>query len=72
MAFLKCEYVARGLGFTDNSKGTEYVGWNTVTTNLNDIGFSQVVAKGSLIPENIFYCLAMRAKNETAEQFQTI
>lgn len=29
-AYLKLETVARGLGFVDNSKGTEYVRWNTV------------------------------------------
>ena len=30
VAYLKLETVARGLGFVDNSKGTEYVRWNTV------------------------------------------
>jgi prophage antirepressor-like protein len=72
MVFLKLEDVARGLGFTDNSKGTEYVRWNTITSYLKDIGFSQEVAKGSFIPENIFYRLAFKAKNETAELFQTM
>lgn len=69
-AYLKLETVARGLGFTDNSKGTEYVRWNTVRQYLGEIGFSQEVAKDSFIPENAFYRLAMKAKNETAEKFQ--
>ena len=33
-------------------------------------GFSQQVGKERFIPENIFYRLAMKAKNETAERFQ--
>lgn len=69
-AYLKLEAVARGLGFTDNSKGTKYVRWNTVRQYLKDIGFSQEVAKDDFIPENVFYRLAMKAKNEVAEKFQ--
>lgn len=69
-AYLKLETVARGLGFTDNSKGTEYIRWNTVRQYLGEIGFSQEVAKDSFIPENVFYRLAMKAKNEAAEKFQ--
>ena len=70
VAYLKLETVARGLGFVDNSKGTEYVRWNTVRQYLKDIGFSQEVAKNDFIPENTFYRLAMKAKNEVAEKFQ--
>lgn len=33
-------------------------------------GFSPEVGKDSFIPENIFYRLAMKAKNEVAERFQ--
>lgn len=69
-AYLNLEAVARGLGFTDNSKGTEYIRWNTVRQYLGEIGFSQEVAKNGFIPENIFYRLAMKAKNEAAEKFQ--
>ena len=70
MVYLKLETVARGLGFTDNSKGIEYVRWNTIRQYLKDIGFSQEVAKDDFIPENVFYRLAMKAKNEVAEKFQ--
>lgn len=70
IVYLKLETVARGLGSTDNSKGTEYVRWNTVRQYLTEIGFSQEVAKDAFIPENIFYRLAMKAKNEAAERFQ--
>lgn len=70
VAYLRLETVARGLGFVDNSKGTEYVRWNTVRQYLSEFGFSQEVAKDSFIPESIFYRLAMKAKNEVAERFQ--
>lgn len=70
VAHLHLETCARGLGFTDSSKGTEYVRWNTVRQYLTEIGFSQEVAKDSFIPENIFYRLAMKAKNAAAEAFQ--
>lgn len=70
IAYLRLETVARGLGFVDNSKGTEYVRWNTVRQYLSEIGFSQEVAKDGFIPENTFYRLAMKAKNEAAENFQ--
>lgn len=69
---LNLENVARGLGFVDNSKGAEYVRWNTVRGYLKDYGFSQEVAKDSFIPEQIFYLLAMKANNETAKEFQKI
>lgn len=69
-AQLNLEDVSRGLGFTDNSKGSEYVRWNTVRQYLSEIGFSQEVAKDSFIPENVFYRLAMKAKNEAAQAFQ--
>ena len=37
---------------------------------MADIGFPQKWGKADFIPENIFYRLAMKAKSETAEQFQ--
>ncbi len=69
-AYLNIEDVARGLGFTDTSKGPEYVRWSTVWQYLIDLGFSQGLAKDGFIPENIFYRLAMKARNDAAEAFQ--
>ncbi|MDQ0091620.1 phage antirepressor YoqD-like protein [Paenibacillus anaericanus] len=69
-AQLNLEDVSRGLGFTDNSKGPEYIRWNTVKSYLIGFGFSQEVAKETFIPENIFFRLAMKARNEIAEAFQ--
>lgn len=70
-AQLRLEDVARGLGFTQNKSGVEYVRWETVNGYISDIGFSQLVGN-EFIPENVFYRLAMKAKNETAERFQAL
>lgn len=70
------ENVARGLGFTQTQKknGVEYISirWETINRYLEDIGFPNKLGKDDFIPENIFYRLAMKAKNETAEKFQAL
>lgn len=71
-AYLRLEDVARGLGFTQMKNGVEYVKWERVTSYLLEMGFSPEVGKEGYIPENIFYRLAMKAKNETAERFQAL
>ena len=72
--YLNIEDTARGLGFVHNEikNGVEYstVRWATVNQYLQDFGFANKVAKDDFIPENIFYRLAMKAKNEVAEKFQ--
>lgn len=67
LVYLRLEDVARGLGFTQIKSGIEYVRWETVIKYCNE--FSQQVGKDSFIPENIFYLLAMKGKNEIAKQF---
>lgn len=69
-AYLKLETVARGLGFTQEKNGVEYVRWETVMKYLKEFGFPNMLGKDEYIPENIFYRLAMKAKNEVAERFQ--
>lgn len=77
-AYLKLEAVARGLGFTFIAKsGNEVVRWNTVYGYLKDLGVATSCNGASyqddcpdFIPENVFYRLAMKAKNEAAEKFQ--
>lgn len=77
--YLRLETVARGLGFTktdvkisETGFRKEYVriDWPRVIGYLKELGFSQEVGKDDFIPENIFYRLAMKAKNEAAEAFQ--
>lgn len=70
VAYLKLETVARGLGFTQGKNGVEYVKWERVNGYLEELGFSPLVGKDGYIPKNIFYRLAMKAKNEAAEAFQ--
>ncbi len=69
-AWLNVEDVARGLGFTQIKNGVEYVMWWRVNEYLKSFGFSPEVRKEDYIPENMFYRLAMKAKNEVAEKFQ--
>lgn len=70
VAYLNLEAVARGLGFTQEKHGVQYVKWERVSGYLADFGFSPEVGKNSFIPENVFYRLAMKAKNAVAEAFQ--
>ena len=74
-AYLRLEDVARGLGFTEiAASGNECIRWRTVRKYLEDLGIA-TSCDGHLpeyIPENIFYRLAMKAKNETAEKFQAL
>lgn len=69
-AYLKLDNVARGLGFTQEKNGVDYIRWETVYYHLRSLGISQQVGKDDFIPENIFYRLAMKAKNAVAEAFQ--
>ena len=78
VVYLKLETVARGLGFTRvATSGNEVVRWERVERYLEEIGFHTSVENGvptcghdGFIPENIFYRLAMKAKNAVAEAFQ--
>lgn len=79
-AWLNAEDVARGLGFikteeklsTTNGRKEIYesIRWARVNGYLAEFGYSQQVGKEDFLPENIFYRLAMKAKNEVAEKFQ--
>lgn len=69
-AYLKLETVARGLGFTRiATSGNEVIRWERVEGYLKELGVP-TCGHDSFIPENIFYRLAMKAKNEVAEKFQ--
>ncbi|NBI73462.1 hypothetical protein D3Z50_21025, partial [Clostridiaceae bacterium] len=75
-AYLKLETVARGLGLTQSQtkSGKMYasVRWERVEQYLSELGFPHKWGKDDFIPENIFYRLAMKARNETAEKFQAM
>ncbi|MEK4456823.1 phage antirepressor KilAC domain-containing protein [Paenibacillus sp. FSL R10-2748] len=73
-AQLNLEDTVRGLGFTkyETKNGKEYnsIRWERVFEYLDEFGFDHKWAKESYIPENVFYRLAMKARNEAAEAFQ--
>ena len=69
-AYLKLETVARGLGFTDKKDGIEYIRWARVEKYMSELNFATSGERPDFIPENIFYRLAMKARNEAAEKFQ--
>jgi prophage antirepressor-like protein len=76
VAQLSLEDVCIGLGFTQFKDEIMYVRWDRVRQYLVDIykfptsGELTQLKLPEFIPENIFYRLAMKAKNETAEAFQ--
>ena len=70
-AYLSLDAVARGLGFTQEKSGGKYVRWDRVEAYLAEMGFPHKWGKDDYIPENIFYRLAMKAKNPVAEAFQS-
>lgn len=72
VAYLRLENVARGLGFTRiAASGNKVIMWSRVEKYLEDLGV-HTCAHEDFIPENIFYRLAMKAKNETAEKLQAL
>ena len=59
----------------DGKLGNEVVRWSRVKEYLTQLNYAARSGGddklvNSFIPENIFYRLAMKAKNETAEAFQ--
>lgn len=72
VAYLNLETVARGLGFTEKKGDVDYVMWRRVDRHLEELHFGTSAERPDYIPENIFYRLAMKAKNETAERFQAL
>lgn len=72
IAFLNLEDVARGLGFVDTSKGTNKIRWARVKEFLKEFNYSTTSGAEEFIPENIFYKLCMKAKNEVARKFQDL
>lgn len=79
VAYLHIEDASRGLGFerTESKNGIEYnsIRWERVEGFLAEFGFRPQVGENGkphdyYIPENIFYRLCMKAKNEVAEKFQ--
>lgn len=69
---LNVEDIARGLGFTQVKNGVEYVRMETVNRYLAEFGFPKKVGKEDYIPENMFYRLVWKSRDENALNFQSI
>ena len=78
-AWFNAADVARGLGFVKTEEKLSHTGgrktyttirWERINGYLQEFGFPQLVGKDDFIPENMFYRLAMKANNETAQDFQ--
>lgn len=85
VAQLNLEDVSRGLGFTQTKGNVEYIRWETIKKYLEEFSFptswenKNGIATScddeklpEYIPENIFYKLCFKAKNEVARRFQDI
>lgn len=74
VAYLHIEDVARGLGIEREKNGAMYVMWDRIEQYLSDLNFHTSAESGNphdyYIPENIFYRLCMKARNQVAEAFQ--
>ena len=69
-AWLNAADVARGLGWTQTKNSVEYIKWERLNGFLRDCGFPQNVGKDDFIPENIFYRLVWKSRDERALEFQ--
>lgn len=75
LGFTKTDVKISETGFRKEYVRTD---WPRVEKYLSELGFPDKLGKGfatcgkrpDFIPENIFYRLAMKAKNEAAEKFQ--
>lgn len=67
---INAEDAAIGLGWYEEKAGRKYIRWRTVNNFLKSFGFNEEVQKDDYIPESLFYLLAMKASNDTAQDFQ--
>ncbi|WP_342515443.1 phage antirepressor KilAC domain-containing protein [Sutcliffiella sp. FSL R7-0096] len=68
------EQLVKNLGFerVEYKNGKEYksIRWERVEKYLKEVGFAQVWAKDSLIPESIAYLLSFKGESKDAVKFQ--
>ncbi len=75
IAQLNLEDIAKGLGFIQIKNNIEYIRWETIKKYLEEFSFPTSWENEKLpeyIPENIFYKLCFKAKNEIARKFQDV
>lgn len=64
------ESAAIGLGIVSKAKGYTNIRWSRVNDYLDSAKSGRKIQKGDFITEPQFYKLAIKANNETAENFQ--
>lgn len=67
---VSAEDTAIGFGWSREKNGKIYPKWDRMNEYIKDFGFSPQVGKEDFIPESLFYMLGMKAKNDTAREFQ--
>lgn len=71
---INAEDAAIGFGWTQtqNKNGKQYtsIRWETLNGYCKEFGFPNKLGKDDYLPESLFYRLAMKANNATAEKFQ--
>lgn len=71
---VNAEDTAIGFGWTQtqNKNGKQYtsIRWETLNGYCTEFGFPNLLGKDDYLPESLFYRLAMKANNATAERFQ--
>lgn len=67
---VNAEDTAIGFGWAREKNGKIYPKWDRMNGYIKEMGFSPLVGKDDFIPESLFYMLGMKAKNETAMNFQ--
>lgn len=68
--FINLTDAAKGLGFTHIAKsGNEVIRWEWVEGHLKALSVP-TCGHDDYIPESLFYMLAMKANNESAQKFQ--
>ena len=67
-AWLNAEDVARGLGWTQEKNGVEYIRWETINGYLTEFNFPKKVGKVDFISENMLYRLIWKSRDENAVQ----
>lgn len=74
-AWLNAEFVARGLGWTQTQTKAdkEYtsIRWETLNRYLAEFGFPNKVGEKDFIPENMFFRLVWKSRDEKALAFQS-
>ena len=77
--WFNAEEIARGLGFvlkenkvssTSGRKHYSTVKWQRVNQYLKEFGYNKEITRGDYIPEQYVNLLAMKAKSDTAKEFQ--